>query len=122
MMPKVRLPSASTIAPVSVATSTIASGFSSEALVSASASTRRPSASVLSTSTVLPLYMRSTSPGRVAEPDGMFSASASQPVTLTARPRRAAATTAANTAAAPLMSHFIVSLWPAGFSEMPPES
>ncbi len=77
---------------------------------------------MLSTSTVLPLYMRSTSPGRVAEPDGMFSASASQPVTLTSRPSRAAATTAAKTAAAPLMSHFIVSLCPAGFSEMPPES
>ena len=38
------------------------------------------------------------------------------------RPSLAAATTAAKTAAAPLMSHFIVSLWPAGFSEMPPES
>ncbi|CAM5430530.1 hypothetical protein SBADM41S_06581 [Streptomyces badius] len=112
MMPKVRLPSAITIAPVRVATSTIASGFSSEARVRASARTR-PSASVLSTSTVLPLYMRSTSPGRVALPEGMFSASASQPVTLTFRPRRAAVTTAANTAAAPLMSHFIVSLWPA---------
>ena len=52
----------------------------------------------------------------------MFSARASQPVTFTRRPRRAAVTTAANTAAAPLMSHFIVSLWPAGLSEMPPES
>ncbi len=122
MMPKVRLPSAIIIAPVRVATSTIASGFSSEARVSASARTRRPSASVFRTSTVLPLYMRSTSPGRVAEPDGMFSASASQPVTLASRPRRAAATTVENTAAAPLMSHFIVSLWPAGFREMPPES
>ncbi len=52
----------------------------------------------------------------------MFSASASQPVMLTDRPSFAAATTAANTAAAPLMSHFIVSLCPGGFSEMPPES
>lgn len=77
---------------------------------------------MLSTSTVLPLNMRSTSPGRTADPEGMFSASASQPVTFTWSPRRAAATTAANTAAAPLMSHFIVSLCPAGFSEMPPES
>ncbi|CAM5480403.1 hypothetical protein STANM309S_05988 [Streptomyces tanashiensis] len=110
MMPKVRLPSARTMAPVRVATSTIASGCSSEALVSASARTSRPSASVFRTSTVLPLYMRRTSPGRVAEPDGMFSARASQPVTLTSRPRRAAATTEENTAAAPLMSHFIVSL------------
>ncbi len=110
MIPNVRSPSATTIAPVRVATSTIASGFSSEARVIASASTSRPSASVLSTSTVLPLYIVSTSPGRVAVPDGMFSASASQPVTLTWRPSRAAVTTAANTAAAPLMSHFIVSL------------
>ncbi len=110
MTPNVRLPSATIIAPVSVATSTIASGSSSEAAHSASASTSRPSASVLRTSTVLPLYMRSTSPGRVAEPEGMFSASASQPVTLTSRPSRAAVTTAANTAAAPAMSHFIVSL------------
>ncbi len=66
--------------------------------------------------------MVSTSPGRIALPEGMFSASASQPVTLTRRPSRAAATTAANTAAAPLMSHFMVSLKPAGFREMPPES
>ncbi len=122
MIPKVRSPRASTMAPVRVATSTIASGLSSEALVSASPRTRRPSASVLRTSTVLPLYMRSTSPGLVAEPDGMFSASASQPVTLTRRPSFAAATTEAKTAAAPAMSHFIVSLWPAGFREMPPES
>ena len=41
-------------APVSVARSTIASGSSSEASERASASTRRPSASVLSTSTVVP--------------------------------------------------------------------
>ncbi len=77
---------------------------------------------MLSTSTVLPPYIRSTSPGRVAVPEGMFSASASQPVTLTFRPSRAAVMTAAKTAAAPAMSHFIVSLWPAGLSEMPPES
>ena len=60
--------------PVSVATSRITSGFCSVARTSASASTRRPSASVLSTSTVLPPYIVSTSPGRVAEPETMFSA------------------------------------------------
>ena len=38
--------------------------------------TRRPSASVFSTSTVLPFFIVSTSPGRVARPEGMFSAEA----------------------------------------------
>jgi hypothetical protein len=74
MIPEVRVPSAITQAPVSVATSTSRSGLSSLAVVIASASTSRPSASVLSTSTVLPPYILSTSPGRVAVPDGMFSA------------------------------------------------
>ena len=52
----------------------------------------------------------------------MFSASASQPVTLTLRLSRATARIAANTAAAPAMSRFMISLKPTGFSEMPPES
>ena len=60
-------------APVSVARSTMASGFASEAIDSASASTRRPSASVLSTSMVLPFRMVRTSPGRVASPPSMLS-------------------------------------------------
>ena len=68
-------PSATTHAPVSVARSTIASGFSSLARLSASARIRRPSASVLSTSTVLPLRIVNTSPGRIASPLGMFSTS-----------------------------------------------
>ena len=78
-----RCPSATTCAPVRVATSTIASGCSSLAATSASASTSRPSASVFSTSTVVPPRMRSTSFGRIAVPDGMFSARQSQPVTRT---------------------------------------
>ena len=60
--------------PVSVATSRITSGFFSVASTSASPSTSRPSASVLSTSTVVPPYIVSTSPGRTAEPETMFSA------------------------------------------------
>ena len=47
-----RMPSATMIAPVSVATSMMTSGFSRLAATSPSAMTRRPSASVFSTSTV----------------------------------------------------------------------
>ena len=72
--PATLVPRATTHAPVKVATSTIRSGLSSDARTSASPSTSRPSASVFSTSTVLPPYMVSTSDGREAEPDGMFSA------------------------------------------------
>ena len=60
-------------APVSVAMSTIASGCTSDASDSPSASTRRPSASVLWISTVLPLRIVSTSPSFIAVPDGMLS-------------------------------------------------
>ena len=60
--------------PVSVAVSMMASGSSTAAIARASASSRRPSASVLVTSTVLPLNMVSTSPGRIAAPETMFSA------------------------------------------------
>ena len=60
-------------APVSVAMSTIASVGSSVARTRASAITRRPSASVLMTSTVLPPRIVSTSPSFIAVPDGMLS-------------------------------------------------
>ena len=73
--PAIFSPSATTQAPVSVARSITAAGLSSDASESASARMRRPSASVLSTSTVLPLRIRSTSPGRIAVPLGMFSTS-----------------------------------------------
>ena len=56
------VPSATMHAPVRVARSTMASGSSSLASDRASARTSRPSASVLSTSMVLPLRARSTSP------------------------------------------------------------
>ena len=84
--------------------------------------TRRPSASVFSTSTVVPPRMVSTSDGRWAVPDGMFSARQSQPVTATGSSRRAAAMTVCSTAAAPAMSDFIASMPAAGLIEMPPES
>ena len=73
--PAILSPSAIVTAPVSVARSMIASAPSSLASDSASARIRRPSASVLSTSTVLPLRIVSTSPGRIAAPLGMFSTS-----------------------------------------------
>ena len=72
--PPVRMPSAITCAPVSVAMSTIASGCFSPARTIPSAMTIRPSASVLMISTVLPPRIVTTSPGRCASELGMFSA------------------------------------------------
>ncbi len=63
-----------------------------------------------------------TSEGRVAVPEGMFSARASHPVTRTGSPSRATATTVPSTAAAPDMSLFMSSMPAGGLSEMPPVS
>jgi hypothetical protein len=110
-------------APVNVARSTTASGRSSwSAYASASASTSRPSASVLSTSTVRPPYIRSTSPGRYAVALGMFSAIGTVAVTATGSSSSAASTVAAMTAAAPPMSEVIWSMFAAGLIEIPPVS
>ena len=122
MMPAVRFPSATICAPVSVATSIIASGFSALAATRPSAMTRRPSASVLSTSTVLPPNMVMTSPGRVEPPPGMFSARHSHAVTLTGRPSSAMATMAWWIVAAPAMSLFMTCMLAAGLMEIPPVS
>ena len=73
-------------APVSVAMSTIASGCSSAASARASDITRRPSASVFLTSTVVPLRMVSTSPSLIAEPDGMLSVHMRYAVTAVRQP------------------------------------
>jgi hypothetical protein len=63
------LPSATMIAPVSVARSTMKRGLKRSAQYqSASASTRRPSASVLMTSMVWPDIEVTMSPGRCALP------------------------------------------------------
>ncbi len=72
--PLIRGPSATSWAPVSVATSISRSGESCPDRASTSASTSRPSASVFSTSTVLPPKIVITSDGRCAFPPGMFSA------------------------------------------------
>ena len=76
MTAAVIMPSAARAAPVSVAMSTIASTPSSLASAIASAMTRRPSASVLTTSMVRPLRAGQHVPELVAEPDGMLSVQA----------------------------------------------
>ena len=100
----------------------MASGFSSAASDSPSARTRRPSASVFSTSMVLPLRARSTSPGLMARPLGMFSVVGMIPITRTGTCRSARADIVASTAAAPDMSVFIDIMPSAVLSESPPES
>ena len=62
--------------------STIASGSSSVARTRPSASSSRPSASVLWISTVLPPRIVRTSPSFIAEPDGMLSVHIRKPVTV----------------------------------------
>lgn len=59
------------------------------------------------TSTVLPPYIESTSPGLIADPETMFSAIGAYVVTFTGRPSSAIANVACTTAAAPPMSDFI---------------
>ena len=66
-------PSATITAPVSVARSTIRSAPSATAWQRQSASTSRPSASVLLISIVLPLAAVTMSPGLIARPLGRFS-------------------------------------------------
>ena len=120
--PTATLPSAIEIAPVSVATSMMAVGDCSRAKVMPSARMRRPSASVLITSIVLPLIARRTSPGFVALPPGMFSVAGTIAVTSMAGFSRAMAPMVATTAAPPDISPFISSMPAAGLIEMPPVS
>ena len=117
-----RSPRATIWAPVRVATSMTASGPSWTARARASARTRRPSASVFVTSTVVPSYMVMMSLGRWAPPPGMFSASASQASTRTASSWRAAARTTPRTVAAPAMSDFISGMEAGCLRDRPPES
>ncbi len=58
----------------------------------------------------------------MASPEGMFSASASNPVTFTPTARSANADMAPTMAAAPLMSDFMVFIDADGFNDRPPES
>ena len=80
-IPETEVPSARRQAPVKVATSTRCVTFSSPSRYRPSLSTRRPSASVLSTWTVLPLRARKMSPGRVERESTRFCAVTNTPVT-----------------------------------------
>ncbi len=71
---------------------------------------------------VWPSRMVRTSPGLVARPPGMFSVVGAMAVTRTGTPSSPHAPIAASTAAAPLMSVFMVTMPSAVLSESPPES
>ena len=103
--------------------STIASGFVSAPSDRPSARIKRPSASVLWISAVLPLRKVSTSPSFMAEPLGRLSVHIRYAVTCVFTFSARRALMVPSTAAAPLMSIFMLA-WLAslGFSEMPPES
>ena len=88
----------------------------------ASASVRRPSASVFSISIVFPFMAVTMSPGFDALPDGMFSVAAMSPCTSAFGARSGSTAKRPRTAAAPAMSHFMVSMWLDGLSDKPPES
>src|SRR5262249_31284369 len=122
MTPVAVCPSAMTHAPVRVAASTTADGEKRFAYVNTSASTRRPSASVLMISMYLPFEAWTTSPGFTASPDGMFVVEPMRPTTLMGSSNRPIASIAPRTPAAPHMSNFIHSMPCAGLIEMPPES
>ena len=62
------------------------------------------------------------SPGRVASPDGIFSAQASAPTTLIGRRASHNAFRVPSTAAEPPISNFISSIAAPGLIEIPPES
>ena len=115
-------PSAMLTAPVSVAMSITFVAPLRQAYQTASASTSLPSASVLSTSMVLPLPARMISPGLTAEPDGIFSAQAIIPIRFTGSCNAATASIAPSTAAAPVISSFISPIPSDGLIEIPPLS
>ena len=109
-------------APVSVARSTIRSAPKETAWQRQSASTSRPSASVLLISIVFPFFAVTMSPGLTARPSGRFSVAPTTASSFTGSFRRAIAATASTTAAPPDMSNFISAIFGPGFSEMPPLS
>ncbi|MNS94836.1 hypothetical protein D3C72_1290630 [compost metagenome] len=121
--PACRLPSATVMAPVSVARFTMNFGLKRSLVYqSASARTNRPSASVLMISMVWPDMEVTISPGRWALPSGMFSTRPMTPITFALALRAASTCIRPVTAAAPPMSPFISSILRPGFSEMPPVS
>ena len=98
------------------------SGFSSSANASASASTSRPSASVLLISTVSPLREVRMSPGRNALPDTAFSTAGISTRSCTCRPVAMIICAKPSTAAAPPMSFFIKPMEAPGLRFSPPVS
>ena len=77
---------------------------------------------MLTISTVLPLALVTTSPGRCALPPGMFSVAATTAITSKGGRRPAITSMAASVAAAPAMSPFILYMPSAPLIEMPPLS
>ena len=111
------------MAPVSVAKSIIAAGLKrSCAYHMTSQSTKRPSASVLITSTVSPFIVVITSPGRVALPEGMFSTIPTSPTTFALALRSASVRITPETTPAPPMSMVMSSMPAPGLRLMPPVS
>ena len=102
--------------------STIASQPSRRAWVMQSASTIRPSASGLATSTVVPSSAVITSPGRTALPLIMFSVAPTTASTRTGASSSASAAIASITAAPPHMSNFMSAIELAGLIASPPLS
>ena len=84
--------------------------------------TKRPSASVFITSIVSPFIDLTTSPGRCAVPDGIFSTRPTIPTTFEGDFRFANAVMTPATTAAPPISIVMSSMPPAGFKEIPPVS
>ena len=115
-------PSATRAAPVRVANVSIMSGLSSSASAIASASTSRPSASVLPISTVKPARDLITSCGRNAFPATLFSADAISTRRRTGRFAHMIMCAAARTAAAPPISFFMISIADDGLRSNPPVS
>src|SRR5579863_3090969 len=120
--PVLTLPSATTIAPVSVAASTRCVHPRRCAYAIASIKISRPSASVFSTSMVLPESDVTMSPGLCARLLTMFSTAGTSAVTGIDGFSCARARIAPSTAAPPHMSYFIFSMPSAGLIEMPPLS
>ena len=116
------MPTATRAAPVNVAKSIIISGLSFDASVRASESIRRPSASVLPTSTVIPFLVWRTSRGRKASPEIAFSTAGIKTLSLMESPASIIIWANPRTWAAPPISFFIFSIPDAGLISSPPLS
>ena len=115
-------PNAIRAAPVSVAKSSNSVGFNSHARVSASHSTSRPSASVLSISTLTRLRVVMMSPGRNAFGPTAFSTAAISKVMRSGSLRAITSSASASACAAPPMSFFMLRMPAAAFRSSPPVS